>query len=837
MEKMKEKENLTPMMRQYWEIKQKLPPDVLLLFRLGDFFELFLDDAKEGARILNLVLTQRQGVPMCGVPVENIEGYVSKLVKAGKRVALCDQMEQPKPGQLVKREIVRILSPGSNGYSSNLDPKEHQFCMSLYRWKKKFGIALMDITTGLFLSGQLENEKEIMELVNRYGPVEVILAEGAECSFIRQNEHGKELIEGISQECYVHRYFPWAFDLEEAKNFLMAHFKVSSLDGYGLREMDAAICAAGALLRYFSEVLHQSISHIVTILQLSNSEVLWLDSIAQKTLEVIQANSKSGKSLFHAIDKTLTPGGGRLLRRWLSEPSRCLPVIQERQQAIALWINQQQKREQLREILKKIGDLERLLSKVSQGYVNPRELLSLKESLQRLPLITELLSSIQDEKLRAMAQDISIEKDMVAELDKALEENPPFSIKEGGIIKKGYCEQLDELRELSEQGQKLLIDFEQQEREKTGIKTLKIKYNQVFGYLIEISHAQAKSVPSYYERRQTLANVERFITRELKEIEQKILGSKNRANELEQELFSKLREKISLRIPVLQKTVDVINKLDVFSSLASLAQEKRYCRPSMVDEPIIEIEEGRHPIVEQCLPSEDFVPNSTFLGPDSRILILTGPNMAGKSTYIRQVALICLLAHTGSFVPAKRAKIGLLDRIFTRIGSSDDLSMGQSTFLVEMNETANILHNATERSLVILDEVGRGTSTFDGLSLAWAIVEDLYKTNKSLTLFATHYHELAKLADFYPEIKNYSMAVVETTENVVFLRKVVQGSMNKSYGIQVAKLAGIPERVIEKAKKILSLMESDKKKKTVPKKLKEESESPSLFPHLFDQKE
>ncbi|TFE68164.1 DNA mismatch repair protein MutS [Methylacidiphilum caldifontis] len=833
---MKEIENLTPMMKQYWEAKQKLPPDVFLLFRLGDFFELFLDDAKEGAKILNLALTQRQGVPMCGVPAENIEGYITKLVKAGKRVALCDQVEQPKPGQLVKREIVRIISPGSNGYGSILHPKEHQFCMSLVPWRNKLGISFIDITTGLFLSGQVDGEKEFFEMLNRYSPLEIIIPQGEQFSFIQSNEQGKEVLDGLSSDCFIHRYFSWAFSYEEAKNFLINHFRVSSLEGYGLGELPAAVCSAGALLRYLGEELHQSISHIGPIQQLIPANTLWIDTIAQRTLEIIHSQSKSAKSLFEVIDRTVTPGGGRLLRRFLIEPSKELAVIEERQQAISFWVDHPKPRKELREILEKVGDLERLLSKVSQGYVNPRELLNIKLSLSQLPLIKNLLSSLCDETTSEVSERISLERDIVEELDKAIEEDPPLSNKEGGIIKKGYCQALDELRELSEQGQKWLIDYEQKEREKTGIKTLKIKYNQVFGYLIEVSHSQSKAVPPHYERRQTLANVERFITRELKEIEFKILGSKNRANELEQDLFRALREKIASRIPSIQKTMETINKLDVISSLADLAQERKYCKPTMVDEPLIEIEEGRHPIVEQCLPPGEFVPNSTHLGPGQRILLITGPNMAGKSTYIRQVALLCLLAHTGSFIPAKKAKIGILDRIFTRIGANDDLAMGQSTFLVEMNETANILHNASSRSLVILDEVGRGTSTYDGLSLAWAIVEELYKTNRSLTLFATHYHELAQLADIYPEIKNYSMAVRENEGNVVFLRKVVKGSMDKSYGIHVAKLAGIPDRVIAKAKKILSIMESGQKKKN-SKKRKEPSEGPSLFPSLFDQKD
>lgn len=834
---MKEPENLTPMMKQYWEAKRKLPPDVLLLFRLGDFFELFLEDAKEGAKILNLVLTQRQGVPMCGVPVENIEGYIGKLVKAGKRVAICDQMEQPKPGQLVKRQIVRIVSPGSNGYGSFLHPKEHQFCMGLFPWRNKLGISFIDITTGLFLAGQLDTDKEFFEMVVRYKPVEIIVPEGVDFPFIRRDAQGKEALEGPVQDCFIHRYFSWAFSYEEAQSFLVNHFKVSSLEGYGLGEMPAAVCSAGALLRYFGEELHQSLSHIVKILQIVPQHILWIDAIAQKTLEINHTQSKSGKSLFEAIDRTVTPGGGRLLRRWLSEPSNQLGVIEERQQAISFWLNNPNKRKELREILEKIGDLERLLSKVSQGYVNPRELSSIKESLRQLPVVKGLLSSLDEGLICRLCKDIALENELVEELEKALEENPPFSTKEGGIIKKGYCPALDELKEMSEQGKKWLIDFEQKEREKTGIKTLKIKYNQVFGYLIEVSHSQSKWVPQHYERRQTLANVERFITPELKEIELKILGSKNRAIELEQNLFEVLKEKIASRIPSIQKTMEAINKLDVLTSLADLAQERNYCKPTMVDEPVIEIEEGKHPIVEQCMASGDFVPNSTYLGSDQRILLITGPNMAGKSTYIRQVALLSLLAHTGSFIPAKKAKIGLLDRIFTRIGSNDDLAMGQSTFLVEMNETANILHNATSRSLVILDEVGRGTSTFDGLSLAWAIVEELYKTNRSLSLFATHYHELAKLADIYPEIKNYSMAVAERGGNVVFLRKVVKGSTDKSYGIQVAKLAGIPDRVIEKAKKILSMMESGQKKKSPSKKIKDSLDGPSLFPYLFDQEQ
>lgn len=801
----------TPMMQQYHRIKRETPDDAILLFRLGDFYEMFFDDAKEAAAILDVALTKRQGTPMCGVPFHAAEGYIAKLIAAGKRVAVCDQTETPKPGQIVRREVTQIISPGSVIDSRLLDAKANNFLAALWTHKGTWGLAVLDLSTGEFRAGELASEGHVADALAQAAPSELVVPEEARPEL---PEHA-----GGSVSLTV-PYGDWTFAPDTARRTLLDHFKTQSLDGYGLEDKPAAIGAAGALLHYLSDELRRDLAHVRQLAGFSRDDVLVLDATTRANLDLV-VSERGGRAatLLHAIDRTVTAGGARRLRRELLQPPRQLGIIHSRQDALTFWREHERERDAMREQLRGIRDLERLIARLSQGGGNARDLSALGESLERLPAIqTALRPRPQDngwdgrpqpaELLQRLAHDLQPLPELQSELKRALVEEPPVALKDGGMFRPGYRDDLDELLDASQRGKEWLAQLQLREQERTGIKSLKVRFNQVFGYFIEISKSNLDAVPEDYTRKQTMANAERFITPELKEMEGKILGAEERSKQLEYELFLELRGQAVAHIDAIQKTARALSMLDVLSGWAALAQERDYARPVMDESGVLEIEDGRHPVLEQLHDQERFVPNDAKLDAETqRLVILTGPNMAGKSTYIRQVALIALLAHCGCFVPARAARVGLLDRIFTRVGASDDLSRGQSTFMVEMNETANILNHATDKSLVILDEIGRGTSTFDGLSIAWSVAEHLHSEIGAKALFATHYHELTELAATFPAVKNYNVAVREWGEKVVFLRKIVEGGADKSYGIQVARLAGLPPAVLDRAKEILRQLE------------------------------
>jgi DNA mismatch repair protein MutS len=800
---------LTPMMQQYHRLKREVPSDAFLLFRLGDFYEMFFGDAEEGSRLLDLTLTQRQGTPMCGMPYHAAEGYIAQLLKLGRRVAICDQMEAPRPGQVVRREITQILTPGSILDAGQLEPKQNNFLVAVAPLADSFGVAALDLTTGEFFAGDFPTTEGLRDAVGRLSPAEVVVAQGhridLETSVLSNGERlGYLLVE----------HDAWSFSPDAAEHTLRDHFKTASLDGFGLADGNSkgALSAAGGLLHYLGHELRRSLGHVHSLRLWQREDVLILDAATRRNLELVDPlRPGSGPvTLLSAVDRTVTSGGGRLLRQWLLAPLRDLPAIERRQSVVAWARANQPERSALQDRLKQVRDVERLVARLVQGSGNARDLIALRVSLEQLPGLRSLLEKHPVAALRELGEKITPLPELSELYSRALADDPPILLKEGGLIRAGYNASLDELRAASVEGQEWLADLQRREQERTGIKSLKVRYNQVFGYYIEISASNLAAVPPDYTRKQTLANAERFVTPELKQMESKILGAQERSRQLEYELFLDLRSAAVPHLRVIQDTARALHELDVLLGWGALAQERDYIKPEMNDGGLLLLEEARHPVLEQLPSSEKFVPNDVRLEIETeRLIILTGPNMAGKSTYIRQVAVLALLAHCGCFVPAKRAVVGLLDRIFTRVGASDDLGRGQSTFMVEMNETANILNHATNRSLVILDEIGRGTSTFDGLSIAWSVAEYLNSTLRARTLFATHYHELTELARLLPATKNYNVAVREWGDHIVFLRKIVAGGTDKSYGIQVARLAGLPAAVLKRAKEVLRQLEED----------------------------
>ncbi len=787
-------ENLTPMMQQYRRMRQEVPSDALMFFRLGDFFELFFEDAKVASALLDLTLTQRHGTPMCGIPFHTSEGYIARLIKLGKRVAICDQMEAAIPGQMVRREITQIISPGSVLDSNLLSSNANNYCAAISEVSGRYGLAYLDLSTGEFRAGELEQWEGVEETLSRINGSEVIIPSESKFPEVERS----------------HPYEAWTFAPENARFTLLEQFKVQSLDGFGLTPHLAAIGAAGALVHYVTHELRRSLSHVPRIATFQREDLLILDPMTRRNLELVEPlrEAKTDTTVLKAIDRTATSGGGRLLRQWLLQPLRNLGELKARQGSVAYFSIHELERERIRSYLREVKDLERLIARLALNSGNARDLVALKQSLKPIPELKSVLQSIEIPMIQSLGTQLVPQENLVDLLERSIMEEPPMAMKEGGIIREGYRPELDELRSASTQGKEWLARLQTQEQERTGIKSLKIRYNQVFGYYIEITKSHLNSVPADYTRKQTLVNAERFITPELKEMEGKILGAEERSRQLEYEFFLELRQSAVAQMGEIQLTAAALSALDVLAGWGALAQEQNYVRPELEESSRLEIEEGRHPVIEQILLNERFVPNDTLLDSHkSRTMILTGPNMAGKSTYIRQVALISILAHTGSFVPAKKAVVGLLDRVFTRVGASDDLSRGQSTFMMEMTETANILNHATEKSLVILDEIGRGTSTFDGLSIAWSVAEYLHQKIQSKTLFATHYHELTELAQLLPAVRNYHVAVREWNEQVIFLRKIVEGGTDKSYGIQVARLAGLPPTVLERAKEILRNLE------------------------------
>jgi DNA mismatch repair protein MutS len=900
---------LTPMMAQYRRIKGELPQDALLLFRLGDFYEMFFEDAQTGAQILNLALTARNGVPMCGLPFHAANNYIARVLKHGRKVAICEQLEDARPGKLVKREVTQILSPGTHFDERMLVAERNNFLAAVNPAGKIFGLALVDLTTGDFLATELENVAALRAELERLRPAEIIFP--GEQAAIREllGGRGGEAGRGhtsaatagtaaapaTGQGWVVSGYEDWTFAPETAFFTVREHFKVATLDGFGLKDKTAAIGAAGGALHYLTQNLRRDVKHLTRISFYQRGDYLALDYTTLRHLEILEPlhhDAPRNSSLYGALNRTVTPMGARLLRQWLSQPLAAVAPIRRRQEAVQTFLGNSFGLDSFRQQLTLVRDLERTIGRLSSGSGNARDLAALRLALEQFPALKITLreigaktarpqvSTLNDEVFPPAASDenpipppapelanepfalldqlesrLSESPDLVELITRAIVDEPPLPIKEGGMIREGFDAALDELRLAQRGGKDWIAKLQADEITRTGISSLKVRFNSVFGYYIEVTKSNLDKVPPHYIRKQTIANGERFITPELKDMEGKILGAEERSVKLEYELFQRVREEVLGQLPKIQQSAAALAQLDVLASFAGTARLLNYVRPQVADDGLVQIRDGRHPVLEQQLVEERFVPNDTALstgapvshparigapagtaqgkapsastptpnpaparsegtkpagsetGAPPQIALITGPNMAGKSTYIRQVALLTLLAHTGSFVPAAGARIDLVDRIFTRIGASDDLARGQSTFMVEMTETANILNNATARSLIVLDEIGRGTSTFDGLSLAWSIVEHLHNQVGAKTLFATHYHELTELAARLPRLKNFNVAVREWHDSIVFLRKIVAGGTDKSYGIQVARLAGVPKEVLERAKQILGNLE------------------------------
>lgn len=770
------------MMLQWLECKKKAK-DALLLFRLGDFYEAFEQDAEVISKVLDLVLTKRQEVPMAGMPAHASEGYIDKLVAKGYRVAIAEQMEDARQTKgIVRREIVRIITPGTLITSHLLSDKTHNYLACIAQVNSRYGLSILDLTTADFRVMEFDEEAELLDELSRLQVKELLISE----------KYRKTL----KEEIVVQVREEWYFDHRIACERLYKHFQIHTLDGFGLKGMTAAINAAGALFAYVKDDLNLSLDHVKSLRMEEHSDYMALDRTTQRHLELIEPLNEKGKTLLEMLDHTSTPMGGRLLKEWLLHPLLSVQGIEKRQARIADLLAHPEHASRLQNLLKEVRDLERLIMRIETGYATPRDLVALRFSLEPLPAISELLP----EKLPEL-------KGLSSKISAALVDTPPLRLSDGGIFKVGYHAPLDELRALKSESQTWLLNYQTTLRETTQIKTLKVSYTQAFGYYIEVSRGQSEKMPDSFQRRQTLVNAERFVSPELKEYEQKILNAEGKMAALEQELFHALRAEITLHATEIRTAARLLAEADCFLSLALIARKYRYCRPVIDTSDYFLIEEGRHPVIEAVLFGETFIPNDVLLDDfQNRLLLITGPNMAGKSTYIRQVALIALMAQIGSFVPAKRAHIGVIDKIFSRIGASDDLSRGQSTFMVEMSETANILHNATSRSLVILDEIGRGTSTYDGISIAWAVAEYLLTTKgkRAKTLFATHYWELTKLEEEVTGAVNFNVAVHESEKGIVFLRKIVRGGTDKSYGIHVAKLAGLPQPVLKRAEEMLN---------------------------------
>jgi DNA mismatch repair protein MutS len=793
---------LTPLLDQYHKIK-KDHKDTVLLFRMGDFYETFYDDARLASDVLGIALTSRPHgkkgrVPLAGVPYRSVDTYIARLVKAGHRVAICDQMEDPKQARgLVRREVTEVVTPGTIVRPSLLEDKKNNYLVSLCKMEDKYGIAICDLSTGEFLVTEV-GDGAVLEEVKRVAPSELLVPESFDDSM-------------FANICPITRRDDYLFDFASGTERVISHFKVSHLTGLGLDEKPGAVCAAGACLSYLEETQKRTLPHIRSIRTYAPSDYMTLDSATIRNLELTDRihGGKEG-TLLGLLDVTKTPMGGRLLRRYLLSPLMNVEGIKVRQDGIEELLRASATRLEVRKILSRLADIERLTARVSCDRATPRDLLALADSLALVPEVKRILIDTRSSIVIEAAKDLGDTSGIVAAVKNAIVDAPPISAKDGGIIREGYDASLDELKSISRGGKKWIAELQARERQRTGIASLKVGFNNVFGYYIEITKPNLPLVPADYTRKQTLTNGERFTTPELKEYESKILGAEERSKSMEYDIFADLRRKVAEHSAEIMLAASGIARLDVLSSLAEIAALRGYARPEVGEWDEIDIIEGRHPVVEYL--HSGFVPNDMHLSNRvSQIAIVTGPNMAGKSTYIRQVAEIVLLAQVGSFVPARSARIGLVDRIFTRVGASDDLARGVSTFLAEMNETALILNSATERSLIILDEIGRGTSTFDGLSIAWAVVEYLHENPKvrAKTLFATHYHELTELEKMLPRVKNLSIAVLEKDDNIVFLRKVIPGAADRSYGIQVAKLAGIPVEVIQRAKEVLSNLESD----------------------------
>ncbi|MEI8078344.1 MAG: DNA mismatch repair protein MutS [bacterium] len=804
---------LTPAMRQYMQAKAETPADAILLFRMGDFYEIFFEDARRAAPLLEVVLTQRNQVPMCGVPYHALNGYVSRLLEAGVKVAIAEQMEDPKLAKgLVKRAVTRVITPGTVLDDAGLPAGRGNFLAALIPAKDggRCGLALLEVSTGDFRATELATRASLETELNRATPAECLLPQS-----VRDEWEQRHAFPEAPPRLVWTGLDDWVFDGEAATDRLCRHFGVLTLDGFGCRDLPLAVQAAGAVLHYVQSNLRRDAAQVTRLQIYRAEEFLVLDRVSQRNLELVEpiVTDARNATLLSVLQVTVTPMGGRLLRDWLLRPLCQVNAINHRLDGVEALVRDPLLRSELRETLAAVRDLERTLTRLCLGAnANARDLAALQAGLAAVPGLRALVAGLDLELVNQLRDSLHDLPELGQRIRAAIVDEPPLAVKDGGLIRDGHHAQLDELRRASSEGKNWIAALQAREQERTGIKSLKVRYNQVFGYYLELSKTNQHLAPADYIRKQTLVNAERFITPELKEIEDKILGAEEKSKALEYELFQELRVAVAAETARIQETARAIAVLDVLAALAETAAHDHYCRPVLSDEPVLDLRDARHPVLDHWQRDQPFVPNDTFLDThDHQLLIITGPNMAGKSTYIRQVALLVILAQMGSFVPASAATVGVADRIFTRVGAADDLSRGQSTFMVEMVETANILNNATPRSLVILDEVGRGTSTFDGLSLAWAIAEHLHDTPtcKPRTLFATHYHELTELALTRPGVKNYNVAVREWEDKVIFLRKIIPGGADKSYGIQVARLAGLPKSVVERAREVLDNLEGN----------------------------
>ena len=801
---------LTPMMLQYRAAKAEIPSDAVLFVRLGDFYEMFFEDAERASAIADLTLTKRAGVPMCGFPYHVLDVQLPKFMAKGVKVAIADQMEDPKLAKgIVKRQITRIITPGTIIDNSGLKPEQNNFLIALAAGKNRYGLAALDISTGEFKVTELESLDKVEIELAKSGARECLISESLESHFLSDagaKPKTNEILWTVMDD--------WIFSFDSASELLLKHFQVATLDGFGCKNAPLAIAAAGAVLSYATENLRQDASHVNKLKYYNPNGFLELDVITQRNLELLEpifTGSKKSYALIDVIDETVSPMGGRMIRDWLLRPLCDVTAIRRRLDAVEALHDDPMTLAEIRELIGSVRDLERIVARLNLGSANARDLLALANGLALCPGIKTLLSCFDSPNINEINSELLDLPELCEKIKNTISEDPPLAMNDGGIIKNGCNSLLDELRSAATDGKKWLTDIQLREQERSGIKSLKVRFNQVFGYYIEISKSNLANVPADYIRKQTLVNAERFITPELKELESKILGAEEKAKALELQIFQELRTFTLQYTAKIQQCAEAAAKLDAHCSLAECSRRYGYVRPSITDENILDIKGGRHPVIDYHIKSE-FVPNDLLLDGDlNRMMIITGPNMAGKSTYIRQTALLVIMAQMGSFIPADSATIGLVDRIFTRVGAADDISRGQSTFMVEMIETANILNHVTPRSLVILDEIGRGTSTFDGLSIAWSVAEYLHDTPTAgcRTQFATHYHEITQLASLKRGINNYNVAVKEYGDEIIFLRQIVPGGTDKSYGIHVAKLAGLPSPVIDRANEILEILENN----------------------------
>ena len=815
----------TPMMKQFVEMKQK-HPDAVLLFRVGDFYETYMHDAITASEILGITLTRRangaaKSIEMAGFPHHALDTYLPKLVRAGKRVAICDQLEDPKlTKKLVKRGITELVTPGVVVGGTMLDKKENNFLASVYFGKKSCGVSFLDISTGEFLTAEGGSDY-VDKLLSNFNPKEVLI----------ERKNRKRFGDTFTQKYLTFELDDWAYNEDTARERLLQHFGTKSLKGFGVEAMSAGVVASGAVLQYLDLTQHTQLRHITTLARIEAERYVRLDKFTVRNLELVEAMSEDGMSLLQVIDKTLSPMGARMLHRWLLFPLKEVAAVKQRQDVVEYFFRDPSGRETLKEQLSVLGDVERLTSKVSVGRVTPRELVQLRQSLLSVEAIKTYCSRSQNEVLRGIGERLNPCALMRERIGREINPDAPNMVNRGNVINSGVDEQLDELREISHSSKDYLLRLQQSESERTGIPSLKIGYNNVFGYYIEVRNTHKDKVPEGWVRKQTLVNAERYITQELKELEEKILGAEEKILLIETRLFGELVQYVTEYIPAILTDCNLVAQVDSLLSLANVAIENQYNRPVVDDGLEIEITEGRHPVIEQNMPSgETYVPNSISLSNDEQqIMVITGPNMAGKSALLRQTALIVLLAQMGSFVPAESARIGIVDKIFTRVGASDNISLGESTFMVEMTEAASILNNVSERSLILFDELGRGTSTYDGISIAWAIVEYLHESkSRAKTLFATHYHELNEMAKSYKRIVNYNVTVKEIDGKVVFLRKLMKGGSEHSFGIHVAKLAGMPARIVKRAEEVLSELErANRSKGSVTKDLSDVAQNRS----------